>query len=86
MRGFGTKLGASFKSLQDSLTTKLDMPAYTAQPASAAAGKEGSPQGDDAAPAMPAPEAERKSEAGAPVAGAAAVKPEHAFSLGTSTS
>ena len=85
MRGFGSKLGASFKSLQDSLTTKLDMPAYGAQPAAAAAGKEGTSHAetaDTAAPALPAPEAERRSEATAPAGSAVSVKPEHAFSLG----
>ena len=84
MRGFGSKLGASFKSLQDSLATKLDVPAYSSQPASAAADKEGAVHGDTAAAAVPTPEAERRSETAALVGNAAAVKPEHAFSLGAS--
>ena len=80
MRGFSSKLGASFKSLQDSLATKLDVPAYTPQPASAAAAKESTPHAHAAAPVPTAPEAEWKSQS--TTGNVAVVKPEHAFSLG----
>ena len=80
MRGWGSKLGASFKTLQDSVATKLDVPAYAPQPAPSTAAKDGAAQADAAVPTLQALEAADKPPT-APVS-SAAVKPENAFSLG----
>ena len=82
MRGWSNKLGASFKSLQDSVTTKLDIPAYAPQQAPSAAAKEGAMHADAAAPALPAPEAAGRGGQTAAQSPDAVVKPENAFSLG----
>ncbi len=82
MRGWSSKLGASFKSLQDSVATKLDIPAYAPQQAPSTTANEGAAHADAAVPALPAPVASERGGQTAAQAPNAAVKPENAFSLG----